>query len=441
MNGYRSFAVTVIGGNHIKDNPDNAVCQDFSNFCDDDDDVSITVVADGHGDSSCFRSHLGSRFAVACVTQGIKDFVKEHVALFPKKQSKFWLLRYLPKQAIPPAPSRKEFEKLIREKLIKYIVASWNKAVGEHYEKNPFTSEELEKVSEKYRKRFEDSQQMFLDKGSAGEGISKAYGTTLIAAAITPHYWFGFHIGDGRFTVLYPDKGEQPVPWDEKCFLNATTSICDGDILERDKGVRSFLSFHTENEPPLAIFLCTDGIDDNYPVDEKENKTQLIRLYRTISLTFVDDGYESTCVQLKDLINQFATKGKGDDTSIGCIINIEETKKAALEHGWKEKMEAAEEVRSRKKDEAAAKVKSEHEAAEKEEISNADTATEDNTTAEDIANKPIADSVVDPIPIKEAKPEVKTDDENEDESKQKKILVTKTVINAYQKNMDAAKKS
>lgn len=338
MDGYNSFAVTVIGGNHIKN---NIVCQDDSTFYN-DDDVSIIVVADGHGDSSCFRSDLGANFAVKCARRGIYDFVKEHEALFdPEEQSE----KGSSVQAVFSPPAHKEFEKLLREKLIKYTVASWNKAVSEHYEKNPFTDQELEKVSEKYRKRFEAAQQKFKEEGFTGEGISKAYGTTLIAAAITPYYWFGFHIGDGRFTVLYPDCGDQPVPWDEKCFLNVTTSICDDDVLERDNGVRSFLSFHSDKDPPIAIYLCTDGIDDNYPVDEKENKTELVRLYRTISLAFADDGYESTCNQLKELANKFATTGKGDDTSIAGIINIEEIKKAALKHEWKESMETDEELK------------------------------------------------------------------------------------------------
>ncbi|MDR0474506.1 MAG: hypothetical protein LBH43_12640, partial [Treponema sp.] len=78
-----------------------------------------------------------------------------------------------------------------------------------------------------------------------------------------------------------------------------------------------------------------------------------IKLYRTISLAFADDGYESTCAQLKDLAYEFATKGKGDDTNIAGIINIEEIKKAALDYKWKEKMEAAEEERDRKKAEEA----------------------------------------------------------------------------------------
>jgi hypothetical protein len=255
--------------------------------------------------------------------------VKEHEALF--------------KQGIikkPTPPSHRELEKLIHEKLIKQTVASWNKAVMENFQTNPFTEQELEKVSEKYRKRFEKD-----------EHVSKAYGTSLIAAAITPWYWFAYHVGDGRFSVLYQNgKGDQPVPWDPKCFLNVTTSICDEDILDRELGVRTYLSMKADKEPPVAFFLCSDGIDDNYPADEKENARQLYKLYREIAVTFAEDGYESTCGkdgisgQIKDLVNGFATKGKGDDTSLAGIVNIEELKKAAPI--WKENMAAADAKRA-----------------------------------------------------------------------------------------------
>jgi serine/threonine protein phosphatase PrpC len=315
MEGYRSFAVTVKGGSHIKS---GTVCQDSSNFYD-DENVSLAVVADGHGDSNCIRSDKGAKFAVSCATSGIQRFVKEQIIQSKKSEP----------------PSHRELEKSIREKLIKQTVASWNSVVMDHHKNNPFTKQELENASEKYRKRYEK-----------GESINKAYGTSLIAAAITPWYWFAYHIGDGRFSVLYQNgSGGQPVPWDPKCYLNVTTSICDDDILDRgEEGVRTFLSLHTDKEPPVAFFLCSDGIDDNYPVDEKENAIHLYRLYREIAVTFAEDGYDSTCGedgksgQIKDLANEFATKGKGDDTSLAGIVNIEELIKVAPE--WKEKMAA-----------------------------------------------------------------------------------------------------
>ena len=325
MGGYKSFAHTVTGISHTKHGKG---CEDAC-FHKDETGVSLAVVADGHGDDNCFRSAQGALLAVASAGNGIQDFVKhlnepEEAKLFRKSEPRKKLL------------SKKELETCLRKMLIeKGIIPAWFKTVAGHFDTNHFTEEELKKASDKYRKRY-----------SEGEKLHHAYGTTLIAAAITPEYWFGIHIGDGRLTALYPDGSfSQPVPWDDKCNLNVTTSICDDDSAERARCYFSLID--DDNPPPVAVFICTDGIDDNYPVEE--NEKYLFKLYRTISLCFAEDGFESACSQLKDLINQFAVKGKGDDTSIGLLIDMEALKQAVPV--WKEQI-AREEAAAEKAPEA-----------------------------------------------------------------------------------------
>jgi serine/threonine protein phosphatase PrpC len=281
---YRSFAVTETGASHTRHGKG---CEDFS-LKHNDKTFCVAVVSDGHGDDNCFRSAKGAEQSAKCAWDGIFKFVEIN-------------------------PDKAVFEKSLRD-LVKHIAASWQINIEEDYTDFPFTPEELEKADEKHRKKYE-----------AGQGREKAYGATLIASAITEHYWFGIHIGDGRFTALYADGTfDQPVPWDERCYLNVTTSICDDDAVDT---ARLFLSYHTEKAPPVAVFLCSDGVDDNYPVDG--NEQHLFKLYRTIALTFAEEGYYSTCVQLQDLANSFATKGKGDDTSIAGFIDMEGIKRAA----------------------------------------------------------------------------------------------------------------
>jgi serine/threonine protein phosphatase PrpC len=282
---YRSFSVTETGISHTKHGKG---CEDFSLHYPPGEDkhaapVTLAVVADGHGDENCFRSAKGAEFAAAAAQEAIIEFVKQ-------------------------APSE-DVEKYIHD-LVKHIIMEWHGKVEKDYTGNPVTDEEMTNVGEKYRKRYAER-----------KDLHHAYGTTLIAAAITQDYWFGLHIGDGRFTALYPDGTfAQPVPWDERCFLNVTTSICDDDALEGSR-----ICYAPASEKlPIAVFLCSDGIDDNYPVEE--NEKHLYRLYRTIALAFADDGFDSTCAQLKDLANSFAAKGKGDDTSIAGIIDMEAVK-------------------------------------------------------------------------------------------------------------------
>lgn len=104
------------------------------------------------------------------------------------------------------------------------IIFSWNEKVKEDISKNPFTEEELNRVSEGARKRYSN------DKS---EKFYSAYGTTMIAVVCTEKYCFAIQIGDGKCIFINSD-GEfiQPVPIDEKCFLNVTTSICDEDAID-----------------------------------------------------------------------------------------------------------------------------------------------------------------------------------------------------------------
>jgi serine/threonine protein phosphatase PrpC len=316
MNTYKSFAVTVTGGSHIKHGKG---CEDSSTKYE-DSGVSIAVAADGHGDDNCFRSAKGSKFAVACAAKGIQEFVKyldepEEVEASEKKGILGKVKSILNKPVLirENLLKKEEAQAQLKERLIQSIIRAWFNMTAEDFAKYSVTGEELQNVGEKYSKKY-----------SEGKDLHHAYGTTLIAAAITPYYWFGIHIGDGRLTALYPDGTfDQPVPWDEKCYLNVTTSICDDDAFDRS---RCYFSYHTEKAPPVAVFLCTDGVDDNYPVDE--NEKHLYKLYRTIAITFAEDGFDSTYKQLIELSNSYATKGKGDDTSLAGFIDMEALKQA-----------------------------------------------------------------------------------------------------------------
>jgi serine/threonine protein phosphatase PrpC len=312
---YQSFSASVIGSSHIKQGKG---CEDYS-LHGDRNGLSVAVVSDGHGDDNCFRSAKGAERAAKCALAGILRFADINLSKFSRT-----FIR------TPKLPEKADFEKSLRD-LAKHIVASWQVNIEEDYSAVPFTAEELAKADEKHRKKYE-----------AGQDCSKAYGTTLIAAAVTARYWFGIHIGDGRLTALYADGTfDQPVPWDERCYLNVTTSICDDDAVDT---ARCYFSYHAEEAPPVAVFLCSDGVDDNYPVEE--NEKHLFKLYRTIALTFAEDGFDSTCLQLKDLANSFATKGKGDDTSIAGFIDMEGIKQA--DPTWRRQIaeeEAAEHIK------------------------------------------------------------------------------------------------
>jgi len=304
MNGCRAFAATAAGGSHTREGKE---CQDHSRH-DKDPLYSAAVVADGHGSEDCFRSAKGARFAAESAIQVIHAFVYSEREERKKPSLPFFPAQYRPFD-------ERDFERRLREVVVKGIVGSWYSKVNADIEVYPFTPEELAGASEKYRARY-----------AKREALHHAYGTTLIAAAVTPDYWFGIHIGDGRFTVFNRDGSFcQPVPWDERCFLNATTSICDDDAIP---SARLFCRPVTAETPaPAAIFLCSDGVDDNFSV-ENNARDLAQKVYTPIVQTFAAEGFESTCAQIKDLCAKFAANGKADDTSLAGLINMDAVQKA-----------------------------------------------------------------------------------------------------------------
>ena len=189
---YRAFHLTVIGASHIKN---GTVCQDCSQSCE-KTECRLVVVCDGHGGADYFRSDRGSKLAAAAFTDCMEnpDLIAALSAVATEKQRKSRI-----------------------EQLIKSIIARWNSLVEQDMRQHPFDEDELSGVSEKARRRYE-----------AGERLQAAYDTTLIGAVLAENFWLGLQIGDGK-CVAVSETGEftQPIPWDEECFLNVTTSLCD----------------------------------------------------------------------------------------------------------------------------------------------------------------------------------------------------------------------
>lgn len=271
---YRAFGMTVIGASHIKS---GTVCQDFSLSCE-LPDRRISVVCDGHGGADYFRSDRGSRFAAEAFTECMKD---------PDVIS-----------VLSAAATQKQQSGRI-EQLIKSIIARWNELVERDIKEHPFGEDELSNISEKARKRYE-----------TGQRLQSAYGTTLIGIIMTENFWLGLQIGDGKCVAVSKD-GEftQPIPWDEQCFLNVTTSICDENAAKEFR-------FCFERTLPAAVFIGSDGIDDCFAGDER-----LYDFYRLVFQSFAQAGEETAVSQLKDYLPILSKQGSGDDMSVGILVD------------------------------------------------------------------------------------------------------------------------
>ena len=171
------------------------------------------------------------------------------------------------------------------------------------------TEWELSHVDEKYREEF-------LKKRYDPEAtFEKTYGCTLMAYVQTPNYWFAFQIGDGKLVrmniineLLYCD---QPVPWDNKCFLNKTTSICDSNALEEFR-----YCYQGDGIFPTAMFLGSDGMDDSYGDGE-----QLYNFYANLFKQIAKSGKQEAYNVLKRSLPKISKIASKDDMSVACVYD------------------------------------------------------------------------------------------------------------------------
>jgi hypothetical protein len=294
--------LSIQGASHIRH---NKICQDFGGHYR-NDDYAVAVVCDGHGSDPYFRSDRGSKFAVEAALDVIKEFMDYKQDLLKNAAS-----------SNNADVQKKSFLKAI-DQLNQSIILQWNNKVSADMQANPFTEEELAGLSDKYKERYsrEEENEKFM-----------AYGTTLIAVVRVPEFWFGIRNGDGKCVAIGEDGSFcDPIPWNDKCFMTTTTSLCD------DRAFENFRScFYTDNFP-VAIYVGTDGVDDSFGSDER-----LFSFYKLLTEIFVKEGFEEGKKQLADYIPKLSAQGSGDDISISGIIDMEKIngllfeKKAATE--------------------------------------------------------------------------------------------------------------
>lgn len=271
MNPWHAFHMGERGFYHIEK---GTVCQDAS-WSDCNAERSLIIVADGHGSRQYCRSNQGSQFAVQCAAEVIDEFLVEQQAdnlLQDEKQCADTLY-----------------------KLCSCIVAKWHAIVKEDVAVKPFTEEELADIPQSYVVDY-----------LAGNRIEKAYGTTLIAVFTVGERCFGIHLGDGKCVAVYEDGcTDEPIPWDENCCFNVTTSLCDTEALGEFR--------FAEIRQPVAVFIGTDGIDDTYG-------TRLHWFYLNILQRMIAEGCEETIAFLRGYLYTISEKGSHDDVSLAGIV-------------------------------------------------------------------------------------------------------------------------
>ena len=272
MENYIVLNSLATGASHIST---KKPCQDYS-LSFKDDKNTLAIISDGHGDPNCFRSDRGAEFAC--------EAAKKSVLLLLSHEDEI----------------QKNTEMRLRE-LEEAIIFNWYERVKSDYLNNPFTEDEIEKLTPDVKNMYK-----------SGTRLEKAYGCTLIAVALTEKYCFGIQIGDGKCVAIYENaRYEQPIPWDENCTFQYSTSLCGTNAKNE------FRHFYTE-DLPIAIFAASDGVDESFGGDENLNK-----FYYTLSLIFQNKEFDTAKNELTDYLKKLTAKGSLDDVSVAGIINKE----------------------------------------------------------------------------------------------------------------------
>ena len=281
---------------------DDKPCQDASFSAVYDDGLAIAIVCDGHGGERYFRSDVGARMAVEVIHDAVKVFV-ENV-----DSSLFVGQPYTAVEAITSdeiAKKQKPIDKAFRQ-LFSSIIYQWNQRIAEHAANTAISEWEQEHVPQKY-----------LDELKTSETFEKLYGCTLMVYVLTPDYWFAFHLGDGKcVSFQHSPLWTMPIPWDERCFLNKTTSLCDSNAINEFR-----YCYEGDGQYPWAIFLGSDGMDDSFGEDPN-----LVNFYIQVVKMLVTDGEEATIASIKSDLPQLSKIGSKDDMSVAFVYNIEALK-------------------------------------------------------------------------------------------------------------------
>ena len=290
----------------------NKPCQDCA-FAESNDLLSMAIVCDGHGGERYFRSHYGAEFATEITQKAITEFVKNMAdSTFTLSEGKS-VFDGASFTAYSAATATDEQMESRAHKSLKWlfssIISQWNEKIAKHAKETELSDWELSNVDEKYRNEF------LCEREKDDATFEKTYGCTLMAYVQTSDYWFAFHLGDGKCVSMRVVEDrlvcEQPIPWDERCFLNKTTSLCDSNALEEFR-----YCYQGDGQFPLAMFLGSDGIDDSYG-----DGNNLYNFYIQLFKIIIRNGVEKANKELKKSLPVISKMGSKDDMSVACVFD------------------------------------------------------------------------------------------------------------------------
>ncbi len=278
---YEMVCSSVQGYSHIKS---AMPCEDFG-VVSSTDAYKIFLVADGHGDSNCPRSAFGSKQMCTIALEKLAEFAEA-----------------MKQNDLEDELFDERAERRVRQ-LIRSMFLKWGITVSEDFANHPLSEEERKGCSH------------YIARYDKGERIEHIYGTTFIGGLLTEDYLLLLQQGDGRCVVVDEEgKMDMPIPWDDRCFANVCTSVCDTDSIERCR----YTVIDIKKHPVAAVFMGSDGVEDSFMTMD-----QMYTYYRKLLLYCADHSVEQLKEHLDETLPDFSAKGSGDDTTISGIIDYQ----------------------------------------------------------------------------------------------------------------------
>lgn len=308
------FSISETGSSHL---PKNIPCQDFSDCYESPDgSVKLVIVSDGHGEACCCRSNRGSFFAAKACKDVVLSMLGEisgmvagkggAVTAKPAGMDQLW-----GKQKMDPSS---ELYQNLRSQAELYGEQSKNSLEVELLMRRLFES-----IRDRWLEKVHHD--LFLQDLTEGERLAlgnrpleRAYGTTLMCYVQTGKFWIAFQVGDGR-VLLLNEGWNHPVPWDCRCFMNRTTSLCGDDAVDHFR-----YAFDGSGNFPVAAFCCSDGVEDSF--GDYEGSPQGLHDFASQVVTSAkQDGVSKTLENLHEALPEISRLRSHDDMSLAVVIN------------------------------------------------------------------------------------------------------------------------
>jgi serine/threonine protein phosphatase PrpC len=221
----------------------------------------LLSVADGHGARASFRSATGSALAVDVAIALLTEFLNEQ--------------------------QNSEVDQLLAAaaRIPEELAARWRTAVDRHAEENPLPNRD--------------------------GNFRIAYGTTMLAAAVTERFLLLVQLGDGDILIV-AENGEVRRPWprDDRYLGGETPSLCSDDAASH---VRLDVQ-PLRPESHQLILLCTDGYANSFRQDDG-----FLSAGRDILEIIQQEGIGRVERELEDWLRETSDLGSGDDITAGIL--------------------------------------------------------------------------------------------------------------------------